>query len=263
MGRTYTYESAGVKSTVELREDSLYHEVETQLWGPNMHQPQRKKKTSGANYTIYMNADTWIDAMNQASRVRYPHKKRHEKLSTDESSVVWVESAGHYMEIRRGTQTKFAEGERRTWPSAVWWRISLPASPPVKEKEVTAPAKIEVAAVIPPVPALSVKEKEVPAVLPPVPAAAKVEAKPAFDAVKYHADYMSIKEWVLKQEGMNRNAGIIQLCQFLLDTRTAAADWLTGNPPWRYTSRALIQALGLKADHKEVKEAVERFLEKF
>jgi hypothetical protein len=262
MGRTYTYESAGVKSTVELREDSLYHEVETQLWGPTMHQPQRKKKTPGV---IYMNADTWIDAMNQASHVRYPHKKRHEKLTTDESSVVWVDSAGHYMEIRRGTQTKFAEGERRTWPSAAWWRVSLRASAPVKEKEVAAvvlpapapaAAKVEVAA--------PVKEKEVTAVIPPVPAPAPaVEAKPAFDAVKYHADYMSIKEWVLKQEGMNRNAGIIQLCQYLLDTRTAAADWLAGNSPWRYTSRALIQALGLKADHKEAKEAVDRFLEKF
>jgi hypothetical protein len=188
------------------------------------------------------------------------------------------------MEIRRGSQTKFADGERRTWPSAVWWRISLPASPPVKEKEVPAPApaKVEVAAVVPP--ALSVKEKEVAApakvevtapakvevtaVIPPalsvkekeVPAVVLAAPAPAFDAVKYHADYMSIKEWVLKQEGMNRNAGIIQLCQFLLDTRTAAADWLAGNSPWRYTSRALIQALGLKADHKEVKEAVDRFL---
>ena len=243
MGRTYTYESAGVKSTVELREDSLYHEVETQLWGPTMHQPQRKRKTPGV---IYMNADSWIDAMNQASHVRYPHKKRHEKLTTDESSVVWVDSAGHYMEIRRGTQTKFAEGERRTWPSAAWWRVSLRASAPVKEKEV--------AAVVLPAPAPAAAKVEV---------KAEVEAKPAFDAVKYHADYMSIKEWVLKQEGMNRNAGIIQLCQYLLDTRTAAADWLAGNSPGRYTSRALIQALGLKADHKEAKEAVDRFLEKF
>ena len=214
-----------------------------------------------------MNADSWIDVMNQASHARYPHKKRHEKLSTDESSVVWVESAGHYMEVRRGSQTKFVDGEaiadsrtavaakRRTWPTAAWWRISLPASAPVKEEEgpAPAPATVEVAAVVPPVPALSVKEKEVAA---PAPA-------PAFDAVKYHADYMSIKEWVLKQEGMNRNAGIIQLCQFLLDTRTAAADWLAGNSPWRYTSRALIQALGLKADHKEVKEAVDRFLAMF
>jgi hypothetical protein len=193
-----------------------------------------------------MNADSWIDAMNQASHVRYPHKKRHEKLTTDESSVVWVDSAGHYMEIRRGTQTKFAEGERRTWPSAAWWRVSLRASAPVKEKEV--------AAVVLPAPAPAAAKVEV---------KAEVEAKPAFDAVKYHADYMSIKEWVLKQEGMNRNAGIIQLCQYLLDTRTAAADWLAGNSPGRYTSRALIQALGLKADHKEAKEAVDRFLEKF
>jgi hypothetical protein len=242
MGRTYTYESAGVKSTVELREDSLYHEVETRKWGPTI--PARCAKMSGA---IYMNADSWIDAMNQASHVRYPHKKRHEKLTTDESSVVWVDSAGHYMEIRRGTQTKFAEGERRTWPSAAWWRVSLRASAPVKEKEV--------AAVVLPAPAPAAVKVEAPVVL--------AAPAPAFDAVKYHADYMSIKEWVLKQEGMNRNAGIIQLCQYLLDTRTAAADWLTGNPPWRYTSRALIQALGLKADHKEAKEAVDRFLEKF
>lgn len=335
-------------STVTVAEDGRMTEVGGFRAG-TVHAMQFDRVEGGA---VFPSIGAWVAAMDAETARRAPWAKRGHKLSSiaDRSSVVWVQSKGHYMEVRRGEQTKFTAAERRYWLSVEEWVASLapPPAVPAAVAEVTMSitempadeeekrhikrmnelmgrltsikgtrgrsAQADVAIELMeyfltckdfcdkyPIfrsvviakcnqfkgvdsiefpalgaacdkvlrmfgeleaPVAAEKKQEAVVLAAPAPAPA-VEAKPAFDAVKYHADYMSIKEWVLKQEGMNRNAGIIQLCQYLLDMRTAAADWLAGNSPWRYTSRALIQALGLKADHKEAKEAVDRFLEKF
>lgn len=357
MSKPYGYESRWVMSSVGVAENGVVTEVGGFRAG-TVHAMQFDRVEGCA---VFPSIGAWVAAMDAETARRAPwactlgpgaaRAKRGHKLSSigDRSSAVWVQSKGHYMEVRRGDQTKFSAAERRYWLSVEEWVASLapPPAVPAAVAEVTMSitekpadeeekrhikrmnelmgrltsikgtrgrsAQADVAIelmeyfltckdfcdkypifrsvviakcnqfkgvdsiefpalgaacdkVLRMLGELETAEKKQEAVVLAAPAPVPVlvvEAKPAFDAVKYHADYMSIKEWVLKQEGMNRNAGIIQLCQYLLDTRTAAADWLAGNSPWRYTSRALIQALGLKADHKEAKEAVDRFLEKF
>ncbi len=228
MNKTFTYEASGVKSTVELREDGFFHELETQKWGPNIYVP--REKTSGARYA---NIYTWIGDMNYASHVRYPWKRHHhEKLKADESSVVWVASAGHYMEIRRGKQTMFAEGERRTWPTVAEWFASLMA------------------------PAIVVKEKG-PAVAP---------AKP-FDHQKFQNDVNSLLGWAKEKNTTNgkRAAAIIQICQWLLEmkARPEVAAWLEETPLWHVSIRATVQGMQLEWSTDGSASAVAEFLKAF
>ncbi len=236
MSKTFTYEAAGVKSTVELREDGFFHELETQKWGPNIYVP--REKTAGARY---VNIYTWIGDMNHASHVRYPWKRHHhEKLKADESSVVWVASAGHYMEIRRGSQTKFAEGERRTWPTAAAWFASL-----------TTPA-----------PAIVVKEM----VVSPAPVPAVVPAKP-FDAEKFKGDINSLLGWAKEKTTTNgkRAAAIIQICHWLLEmkTRPEVAAWLEETPLWHVSIRASVQGMQLEWSTDGSASTVAEFLKAF
>ena len=187
----------------------------------------------------------------------------HHKLSVEGSAVVWVQSKGHYMEIRRGSQTKFTAAERRYWLSVEEWIASLAPQPAVSVKEeavvLAAPAAVKVEAEAPP-PVLVVEAVVLAA---PAPAAVTVEAKPAFDAAKYKDSWGQLCYMAKKETGTLRSAYIIQLCQFLLDTRPAAADWLAENPIWRYSARAIVQDFSLNPGHKVAHDAVDRFLEKF
>jgi hypothetical protein len=85
----------------------------------------------------------------------------------------------------------------------------------------------------------------------------------AFDAEKFKDSWGQLCYLAKKETGTLRSAYVIQLCQFLLDTRPAAADWLAENPVWRYTVRAIVQELGWTAGHKGAHDAVAAFLEKF
>jgi hypothetical protein len=175
----------------------------------------------------------------------------HHKLSVEGSAVVWVQSKGHYMEIRRGSQTKFTAAERRYWLSVEEWVASLTPPPAVtiKVDEVEAPVPVPVVEAV--------------VLAAPAPAAVTVEAKPAFDAAKYKDSWGQLCYMAKKETGTLRSAYIIQLCQFLLDTRPAAADWLAENPIWRYSARAIVQDFSLNPGHKVAHDAVDRFLEKF
>ena len=257
MNKTITYEATGVKSTVEMREDGFYHELETRKWGSTI--SARCAKISGARY---VNLSTWIGDMNHASHVRYPHKKRHEKLKVDESSVVWVDSAGHYMEVRRGDKTKFAAGERRTWATVDEWLASLTQSERTTQASLATPAvpvKVEEAAVsvveaVPVAAAVPVVTAEIPA-----PAVTVT----AFDAVKFRETWAQLRDLTRKETGMLRSTHVIQLCQFLLDSRPAAADWLAVNPVWRYTVRAIMQEFGLSAEYQGARDTMLAFLAMF
>ncbi len=238
MNKAITYEAAGVKSTVALQEDGFFHELETRKWGPTIHDPQ--EKTSGARY---VNIFKWFGDMNRASQVRYPYVKRHEKLKTNESSVVWVASAGHYMEIRRGAQTKFAPGERRTWRTAAGWLMSLTT------------------------PAIAVDEKPAVAQTAPAPAPAPVPAPAAFDHQKFQNDFDSLTKWAREKTTTteNRTAAIIQICHWLLEmkARSEVAAWLEATPLWRVSIRAVVHGMQLGSSTDGSAVAVSEFLKAF
>jgi hypothetical protein len=154
--------------------------------------------------------------------------------------------------VRRGEKTKFAAGERRTWVTVDEWLASLTQS----EQPTTAAVKEETVAAAP---VLVVAEVSA---APPV-VTAKAPAVVAFDVEKFRETWAQLRDLTRKETGMLRSTHVIQLCQFLLDSRPAAAEWLAVNPVWRYTVRAIVQELGWSAEQKGAHEAVAAFLEKF
>lgn len=254
MTATYKFNNTWVYSVVEVQEDGTLEEVDgfIQRTTANVEAWDR----AGTEFPTY---DAWVSAMvKKADRAAPWHRGKHsyklsfERQPEDEkarSSVVWVPSKKHYMEVRRGNQTKFAEGDRRYWMTVGEWVAAIQ----VKEETVTAAA-----------PAVQVKEEEAVAVVPVV--VAEAVASDPFDPEAFRKEYTGLKEWIKKQTDPHTySAGIVQTTTWLLEA-TASADaqaWLKKNPAWRYSVRAIIQAYGWKAAHKEATEAVAAFLEKF
>ena len=122
MTTMYKFENNWVKSTAEVLADGSLKEVEgfrmrtsavATLWSrPGM---------------VFPSLDAWISAMTAEADKRAPwYAERHTyKLSfrpedaDKRSSVVWVPSKKHYMEVRRGSQTTFSE--RLYWLSLKEW----------------------------------------------------------------------------------------------------------------------------------------------
>lgn len=195
---------------------------------------------------LFPSVSTWIAALDAETVRRAPWAKKHHKLSVEEeeSSVVWVESKQHYMEVRRGSQAKFAATDRRYWLSLEEWLAFLGAAGPVF------PVAVPV-----------VVASEIPVAVPVVVATA------AFDPEAFMQAFAGLKEWIQKQtEPHVYTAGVIQATIWLLEA-TVPADasaWLKKNPAWRYSVRAIFQAYGWNANmRKEGVDAVAAFLEKF
>ncbi len=255
MSKSYGYENSWVVSSVAVDESGVATEVDGFRMG-TVHAKQAIYVPPG---TVFPSVGAWVDAMDEETARRAPWAKKQHKLCSiaARSSVVWVGSAGHYMEVRRGDQTKFAAGERRTWATVEEWVDSLapPPAVPVKEEPMSAtPVLVVTEVAAPPAAKEETMEMEAPAPVPVV---------PVFDAEKFKTGFDGLHGWVKKQEGMLRSAGIIQLTEYLSRKRKAARAWLSKNPTWRYSARAIMQEYGWTAGHKEAKEAVTAFLEKF
>jgi hypothetical protein len=170
---------------------------------------------------LFPSVGAWIAALD--ARVA----KKHHKLSTEDSSVVWVESKQHYMEVRRGSQTKFSD--RRYWLSLEEWLDYLtPAAavPVAEEIPVAVPVPVAVAVAIP----VAVPVAEV---LP-------------FNPEKFQKDFDGLIAWardkcILKE---TKSAAIIQICHWLLEmkARPVVAAWLEETPMWRVSIRTIVQA---------------------
>jgi len=189
---------------------------------------------------VFPTIDAWVSAMVAetdkqcpwyAGRHNYKLSYIQEDAAAARSSVVWVPSKKHFMEIRRGPKTKIAPAERRYWLSVEEWVASL-----------TSPPAVAVAAAA---------------------AAAVVEAKPAFDAEIFKANWDYLLSWVIKQSGTLHSAGVIQLTEYLLRPGAAATSWLAENQCWCFCVRAQLQALSWSTEYKEAQEAAAAFLEKF
>jgi hypothetical protein len=242
MPKSYDYESRWVMSTVTVAEDGRVTEVNGFRAG-TVHAMQFDRVEGGA---VFPSIGAWVAAMDAETARRAPWSRRQHKLSSigDRSSVVWVQSKGHYMEVRRGEQTKFSAAERRYWLSVEEWVASLTPPPAVtiKVDEVEAPVPVVEAVVLA------------------APAPAVVTA---FNVEKFRETWAQLRDLTRKETGALRSTHVIQLCQFLLDTRPAAAEWLAENPVWRYTVRAIVQELGWSAGNQGAHNAVAAFLEKF
>ncbi len=222
MPKPYDYENRWVVSLGEVADNDVVTEVDGYR-APTIHARQFEHVEPGA---AFPSIGAWVAAMDAETARLAPWAKRQHKLSSiaERSSVVWVESAGHYMEVRRGSKTKFAAGERRTWATVDEWLVSL-TPPPVKKEEAPAPAVVK-----------------------------------AFDAEKFKETWINLRDLTKKETGTLRSAYVMQLCQFLLDSRPAAEDWLAENPTWRYSARAIVQDFSLNPGHTVAHDAVAAFL---
>lgn len=240
MTMTITYSNTYFKMTGEPQKDGTL--IETDIY--------MNREEGGMPGDEFVSVSAWIAALDAETVRRAPWFRKHHKLSVEDSSVVWVESAGHYMEIRRGLQTMFTASERRYWLSVEEWLQHC--QPKIKEAEVAgAPVVV------------------VPAAVPVVVAAFDLEAfdLDAFDPEAFMQAFAGLKEWVQKQTDPHvYTAGVIQTTIWLLEAtvHADASAWLKKNPAWRYSVRAIFQAYGWNANvRKEGVEAVTAFLEKF
>jgi hypothetical protein len=255
--KTLNYQAPWVCSTVTMQEDGSVREVGG--WRCEI----GKGRTEVAEGAVFPSVRTWVEKMNAEVMVRCPWiKNRTEKLKAVDvaASMVWVESAGHYMEVRRGEKTKFAAGERRTWATVDEWLACLTPSERTTQASLAppaAPVKVKVKVKVEEAPPAPVSVVEAVVLAAPAPAVA------AFDAKKFKETWIHLRDMTKKETGKLRSAYVIQLCQFLLDMRPAAADWLAENPVWRYSARAIVQELGWSIKYKQGGAAVRRFLEKF
>ena len=225
---TITYSNTYLTMTGELQKSGSLFETD-------YHMNREEGDDAGR---MFPSTRAWIAALDAETVRRAPWFRKHHKLSVEESSVVWVESAGHYMEVRRGSQTKFAATERRHWLTVEEWLQKPKAEVPAE-----VPAAVPVVVV-----------SEVPAETPVVVA--------AFDSEKFKEDFNAIMEWIRKNaNGREKVAGTIQLCAWMLKMKAlpAVALWLEETPLWYITMRAVVQAL----EQPESKNAVAEFLEKF
>jgi len=206
----------------------------------------------GGPGAVFPTFAAWVSAMVAETDKRYPwyagrHNYKLAYLPEDtgaRSSVVWVPSKKHYMEIRRGSQTKFAATERRHWLTVEEWLQHC--QPKIKGAEVAA-------AVV------------VPAVVP--------VTEAAFNPEKVKKDFDAIMGWIRKNATEREKVtGTIQLCTWLLkmkalsaastsraDGRSDLTAWLEETPVWYISIRAVIQAL----EQPDSKAVIAEFLEKF
>jgi len=236
---TITYSNTYLKITGEPQEDGTLFETDIYM----------NRGAGGMRGDAFPSVSAWVADLDTETLRRAPWFRKHHKLSVEESSVVWVDSKQHYMEVRRGSQTTFAATGRRHWLSVDEWlqhcqpKAEVPAEIPV----------VEVAA------APVVVVSEVPAETPVIVA--------AFDAETFKMEFAGLKEWIQKQTDPHVYiASVIQTTIWLLEA-TVSADasaWLKKNPAWRYSVRAIFQAYGWNANmRKEGVDAVAVFLEKF
>jgi hypothetical protein len=255
MTTSYKFYNSWVESTVEVHADGSLTEMagwwlrtsvlDTMWGGPG---------------TVFPTFAAWVAAMVAETDKRYPwyagrHNYKLAYLPEDtgaRSSVVWVPSKKHYMEIRRGSQTKFAATERRYWLSVEEWLDSLTPAPLTK-------AEVPAA-----VPVMVVSE---------VPAAAPVVA--AFNPEKFKKDFDGLIAWARDKSAQTKAAAIVQICHWLLemkarpgstyraDGRSDLAMWLEETPVWRVSIRAIVQAREWEWTTPASAAAVAAFLEKF
>lgn len=227
MTMTITYSNTYLTMTGELQKDGTLFETDD-------HMNREEGDYAGR---LFPSVSTWIAALDAETARRAPWFRKHHKLSVEESSVVWVESKQHYMEVRRGSQTKFAATERRHWLTVEEW---LQHCQP----------KAEV--------------PEIPAAVPIAEAVANVPEIPAFDVVTFKKGFHAIMEWIRRAVVVEEKAsGVIQICDWLLKMkrRPVFVAWLEETPLWYVTMRAAIQALGSPTPASTA--AVTAFLEKF
>ena len=239
MTTIYKFYNSWVESTVEVHADGRL----TEMAGWWMRTSVLDTMWGGPG-AVFPTFAAWVSAMVAETDKRYPwyagrHNYKLAYLPEDtgaRSSVVWVPSKKHYMEIRRGPQTKFAATERRHWLSVEEW---LQHCQPKAEVPAAAPVVVV---------------SEVPAAVPVVVA--------AFNSKKFQDDFDAIMGWIRKNAtGREKVTGTIQLCTWLLKMKAlpAVALWLEETPLWYITMRAVVQAL----EQPESKAAIAEFLEKF
>ena len=236
---TITYSNTYLTMTGELQKSGSLFETD-------YHMNREEGDDAGR---MFPSTRAWIAALDAETVRRAPWFRKHHKLSVEESSVVWVQSAGHYMEIRRGPQTKFAATERRHWLTVEEWLQHC--QPKIKEAEVAAAPVVVVS--------------EVPAVVP--------VTEAAFNPEKVKKGFDAIMGWIRKNATEREKVtGTIQLCTWLLkmkalsaastsraDGRSDLTAWLEETPVWYISIRAVIQAL----EQPESKAVIAEFLEKF
>lgn len=243
MAATYKFENEWVISTVEVQADSSLKEI------AGYRLPTSADRTSyGGPGTVSPTINDWVSAMVAETEKlaswyagRHTHKLSYKHPEKDKcSSVVWVPSKNHYMEVRRGEKTVFTAAERQTWASLTDWcvgacggRMSVPE---VKKEAAVA---------------------EVPAVAP------VVEA--TFNPEKFKKDFDGLIAWARDKSAQTKAAAIVQICHWLLEmkARSAVAMWLEETPVWHVSIRAIVQAREWEWTTPASAAAVAAFLEKF
>lgn len=244
MTMTYKFTNDWVQSTAEVQADGSLMEVD----GCRLYTTTSPAPWAGPG-TVFPTIDAWVSAMSAEAIRRAPHYTgpHYYKLSfqpttpAEISSVAWVPSKQHFMELRRGDQTKFAKGERRYWLTIRDWVVGG-CGVKVVDEEVP----------------------EIPAAVPIVEAVANVPEIPAFDVMKFKMGFYAIMEWIRRAVVVEEKAtGVIQICDWLLKMkrRPVFVTWLEETPLWYVTMRAAIQAL--ESPTPASTAAVTAFLEKF
>jgi hypothetical protein len=198
---------------------------------------------------LFPSVSAWIAALDAETVRRAPWAKKHHKLSVEEeeSSVVWVESKQHYMEVRRGSQTKFTATGRRYWLSLEEWLAFLGAAGPVIPVAVPVVVASEIPVAVP-------VNEEVPVAIPVPVAVAVPVVNPPFNPEKFQKDFDGLIAWARGKCAQTKPAAIVQICAWLLemkarpgstyraDGRSDLAIWLEETPLWRVSIRTIVQA---------------------
>ena len=242
MTTIYKFYNSWVESTVEVHADGRL----TEMAGWWMRTSVLDTMWGGPG-AVFPTFAAWVSAMVAETDKRYPwyagrHNYKLAYLPEDtgaRSSVVWVPSKKHYMEIRRGPQTKFAATERRHWLSVEEW---LQHCQPKAEVPAAAPVVVV---------------SEVPAADPVVVA--------AFNPEKFKKDFDGLIAWARDKSAQTKAAAIVQICHWLLEmkARSAVAMWLEETPVWHISIRAIVQAREWEWTTPASAAAVAAFLEKF
>ena len=264
-----------MKITGEPQEDGTLFETDIYM----------NREAGGMRGDAFPSVSAWVADLDTETGQRAPWFRKHHKLSVEESSVVWVDSKQHYMEVRRGSQTTFAAMGRRYWLSVEEWLDYLtPAAavPVVKVEEVPVAIPVAVAVAVPVAVAVAVPVvviSEVPVAVPvveevpvaiPVPVAAPVPVavpvvNPPFNPEKFQKDFDGLIAWARNKCDQTKPAAIIQICAWLLEmkARPTVAIWLEETPLWRVSIRTIVQAREWEWTTPASAAAVASFLEKF
>lgn len=124
MTTSFKFDHAWVKSTVEVLADGSLKEVD----GWRLKTNANDTEWPGAG-TIYHTLDEWVSYMVPRSiwtADDHTYKLSYKTTMADKcSSVVWVPSKKHFMEVRRGAKTTFTDAERQTWTSLTDWCMKM------------------------------------------------------------------------------------------------------------------------------------------